>query len=139
MIFWFVIDSFLFLFLSLQQSDFHGCPTVFDSARTCWPSTLPNTSAFVPCFTEFLGINYDSSREYHLSKCQKFCDCKNKNRFVCARLVSRLYPLIKIASKLDKMIVMMLHCIFCFYGYCKNGVLSIKLNRLRIKIEKRKR
>lgn len=52
-----------------QQSDFHGCPAVFDSVKTCWPSTPLNTTAQVPCFTEFLGINYDSSREYWVCVC----------------------------------------------------------------------
>lgn len=45
------------------QAKFVGCPVVFDSV-SCWPATAPNTSAIMPCFTEFLGINYDGSRKY---------------------------------------------------------------------------
>lgn len=60
----------LFFFLSLvsglvfmMQTNSSGCPIVFDSV-SCWPQTPPNTSAILSCFTEFLGINYDGSREY---------------------------------------------------------------------------
>lgn len=38
---------------------------MFDSV-SCWPWTPGNQWAIVPCFTEFLGINYDSSREYKI-------------------------------------------------------------------------
>lgn len=47
------------------QEKFFGCPIEFDSVL-CWPATAPNSSSILPCFTEFLGINYDGSRKYIL-------------------------------------------------------------------------
>lgn len=51
------------LFFHLQAK-FFGCPIEFDSVL-CWPATAPNSSSILPCFTEFLGINYDGSRKYY--------------------------------------------------------------------------
>lgn len=32
----------------------------------CWPKTLGGTTAYLPCFEEFNGIKYDSSRELNI-------------------------------------------------------------------------
>lgn len=38
------------------------CPTFFDLV-SCWPRTPPGTLAVLPCFSEFKGVQYDTSRK----------------------------------------------------------------------------
>ncbi|XP_055623581.1 diuretic hormone receptor-like [Toxorhynchites rutilus septentrionalis] len=38
-----------------------ACPSSFDSI-SCWPRTPPGTLAILPCFSEFKGVQYDSSQ-----------------------------------------------------------------------------
>ena len=46
-----------------NDSDY--CLTQFDSIL-CWPRTPRATLAILPCLDEFQGIQYDSSRKYHI-------------------------------------------------------------------------
>ena len=41
------------------------CPQFWDTLL-CWPKTPAGTLALLPCFDEFRGIKYDTSRKYHL-------------------------------------------------------------------------
>ncbi|XP_021696799.1 diuretic hormone receptor isoform X1 [Aedes aegypti] len=43
------------LFLELS------CPPLFDSI-SCWPRTPPATTAVLPCFSEFKGVQYDATQ-----------------------------------------------------------------------------
>ncbi|XP_055531604.1 diuretic hormone receptor-like isoform X2 [Wyeomyia smithii] len=38
-----------------------ACPSFFDSV-SCWPRTPPATLAVLPCFSEFKGVQYDSTQ-----------------------------------------------------------------------------
>lgn len=39
------------------------CPRAWDRVM-CWPPTAPGSQSIQPCFKEFNGLLYDSSREY---------------------------------------------------------------------------
>lgn len=55
---------FVLLFLFVLQAKPNGtvCPVIFDSVL-CWPQTSAGTLAILPCFNEFKGMKYDSSRK----------------------------------------------------------------------------
>lgn len=38
-----------------------SCPPLFDSI-SCWPRTAPATTAILPCFSEFKGVQYDATQ-----------------------------------------------------------------------------
>ncbi|XP_062540721.1 diuretic hormone receptor-like isoform X3 [Armigeres subalbatus] len=38
-----------------------SCPPLFDSV-SCWPRTPPATTAILPCFSEFKGVQYDTTQ-----------------------------------------------------------------------------
>ncbi|XP_055309678.1 diuretic hormone receptor-like isoform X2 [Sitodiplosis mosellana] len=86
--------------LNPSQAKFFGCPVVFDSV-SCWPATAVNTSAIVPCFTEFLGINYDGSQN-----ASRFCHAngtwdKYANYDQCKHVVKDLPNEIDIFPQLE--------------------------------------
>lgn len=61
----FIFSIFFFCFLSIpEQTNVTICPVKFDSVL-CWPETPAGTLAIMPCFSEFQGLNYDSSRKWH--------------------------------------------------------------------------
>lgn len=54
---------FVFTILYLQTKPNETvCPVIFDSVL-CWPQTSAGTLAILPCFNEFKGMKYDSSRK----------------------------------------------------------------------------
>ncbi|XP_058830749.1 diuretic hormone receptor-like isoform X2 [Topomyia yanbarensis] len=62
-----------------------ACPTFFDKV-SCWPRTPAETLAILPCFSEFQGVQYDSSQN-----ATRYCNIDgtwdNTNYDACHHLV----------------------------------------------------
>lgn len=46
-----------------QRDDDTHCPTSFDTIL-CWPKTLRETLAYLPCLAEFKGVQYDVTSKF---------------------------------------------------------------------------
>lgn len=42
------------------------CEAMSDTIM-CWPPTPVNTTAYLKCFSEFLGLKYDDTRKYYFN------------------------------------------------------------------------